>query len=667
MAVDIKFLIDGVDRGQPINADEFGFTIAEETSINARIVSFNNDLIFIGQAYEYLMGKLDNNGFCNLINVEVQYKCEGQFKQLVKGYFIISECLFLIDKCQVKTKLYDESFSTKINNNKNIPFSMLNALTKNLQPVTLPTIISGQFFNPANGVYDTDEIIGYSLFDVFKHLVSCMSDNLIDFASNLFQFNLTTSGDIYLVTNGEAIRSRVSGEVVVTFEKLFTAMHRKLNLCLVFEKQSNGRPLLRIEDAAYINQQNTTANLYDQPNINLSFDRDRLYSAVSFGASPMLEAEDCTGGSCTFTQTPFRGFREETFGFTGECNTSKVLDLNSSDIIFDTNVIEDVFRFNAEDRKLDTFIVQCYWYSSTQEYRATKFDPYFLDQSVYNGDFRNIEVSSNWIGGYPNSLFSFLNVPPIASTANMTAKSNFTTAGQPFFVVDDGAFTDFESYNGFPVPFNNIIYDFGNNFDGYVYTAPYLGTYLIGSYVVMSGIFLTGTKVSKLSIIHMNSADVVIQTYFTGNLLKNSFSLTIANLDINILMNAGDKIKINVYTILNGSAPPSNQAIQNQGVEDNILYTTQLVITGTPLLANNPPSELEAVNIEDVRAYLYSFERPLTMNEIQAILDNTSRPISFGRYDDPLRVIKGYIKKVDVKSIIEQEASFELKSNRILR
>jgi hypothetical protein len=297
MAVDIKFLIDGVDRGQPINADEFGFTIAEETSINARIVSFNNDLIFIGQAYEYLMGKLDNNGFCNLINVEVQYKCEGQFKQLVKGYFIISECLFLIDKCQVKTKLYDESFSTKINNNKNIPFSMLNALTKNLQPVTLPTIISGQFFNPANGVYDTDEIIGYSLFDVFKHLVSCMSDNLIDFASNLFQFNLTTSGDIYLVTNGEAIRSRVSGEVVVTFEKLFTAMHRKLNLCLVFEKQSNGRPLLRIEDAAYINQQNTSANLYDQPNINLSFDRDRLYSAVSFGASPMLEAE-------TFTAMP---------------------------------------------------------------------------------------------------------------------------------------------------------------------------------------------------------------------------------------------------------------------------------------------------------------------------------------------------------------------------
>jgi hypothetical protein len=55
------------------------------------------------------------------------------------------------------------------------------------------------------------------------------------------------------------------------------------------------------------------------------------------------------------------------------------------------------------------------------------------------------------------------------------------------------------------------------------------------------------------------------------------------------------------------------------------------------------------------------------MTEIEAILDNTSKPISFGMFDDPLRVIKGYIKKVDVKSIIEQEASFELKSNKILR
>jgi hypothetical protein len=667
MAVDIKFLIDGTDRGQPIDAENFSVNISEDKTINARIVSYDNDLTFVGGVYDYLFTKLDQSGFCNLIVVEVQYQCAGVWKRLTNGYIILSECNFKLDKCQVKTKLYDESFSTKINNNKGIPFSMLNALTKNLQPVTPPTIIDGKFFNPADGVYDADNIIGYQIFDVFKHLVSCMSDNLIDFASNLFEFDLNTDGDLYIVTNGEAIRSRLTGEVVVSFESLYSAMHKKLNLSMVFERQLNGRPLLRIEEAAYINQQNALVNLYDQPDIGLSFDKDRLYSAVTFGSSPMLEAEDCTGGTCSFTQTPFRGFREETFGFTGQCNTSKVLDLNSNDIVFDTNVIEDVFRFNAEDRNLDTFIVQCFWDESQNQYYAAQFDPYFLGQYVYNGGFRNINVSSNWINGYPNSLFSFLNVPPNAALANLSAFGAYPTPGQPFFVADDGAFSDFESYNGFPVPFANVQYDTNNNFDDFIYTAPFLGSYTIGSYVVMSSIFITGSKFSFISIIHMNSSNVVIQTYNGPQLQKQSIDLTIANLTINILMNAGDKIKVNVSTKIGTAGPPVNQAIQNQGIEDGILYTTQLIIDGIPLLANNPPSELEPVNIEDVRAYLYNFERPLTMTEIEQILDNTSRPIKFGQFDDPFRVIEGYINKIDIKSIIKQDASITLKSNKILR
>jgi hypothetical protein len=39
MAVDVKFLIDGADRGQPTNADDFGVTISENNEINMRIVS----------------------------------------------------------------------------------------------------------------------------------------------------------------------------------------------------------------------------------------------------------------------------------------------------------------------------------------------------------------------------------------------------------------------------------------------------------------------------------------------------------------------------------------------------------------------------------------------------------------------------------------------------
>jgi hypothetical protein len=89
--------------------------------------------------------------------------------------------------------------------------------------------------------------------------------------------------------------------------------------------------------------------------------------------------------------------------------------------------------------------------------------------------------------------------------------------------------------------------------------------------------------------------------------------------------------------------------------------------SGVPFNPLNPDEVLDPVNIDDVRAYLYKFDRPLTMGEIQAILDNTSKPIAFGRHDDPLRVIEGFIKNITIPSVIRQSASIELKSNRLLR
>jgi hypothetical protein len=544
---------------------------------------------------------------------------------------------------------------------------MLNAITKNLQPVVPPAIIRGQFFNPPTGVYDTNQVFGNTVYQVFQQLVTCMSDGLIDFASTYFEFDLSQDGEFLLVANGEAIRNRGAGEIVVSFEDLYTALHRKLNLCMIFEKQANGRPLIRIEQASFLTQQGASVNLYDQPDITLGFDKDRLYSAVTFGSSPMLEAENCTNGTCTFSQTPFRGFRDETFGFTGECNSSSILDLNSKEIVFDTNVIEDVFRFNSTERKLDTFIVQCNWIVAQNQYYAQQFDPYTLGQTVYNGDLRNINVSANWINGYPNSLYSFLNVPPSPALADLTALSNYNVPGLPFFVVDDGAFTDFIGYNGFPVPFTNEIFDVNNNFDGQTYTAPYLGTYTVSAYVILDGITATGSRDAFISIIHLNSQAQIINTYDGPVLTKANIDPIISFLSENILMNEGDLIRINVSCELNTSGPPLNQALIDQAVEGGILYGTSLQINAIPFQSNNPDEELQAVNIDDVRAYIYSFDRPLRMEEIEAILDNTSRPIKFGQFDDPLRVIEGYINKVDIKSIIKQDASIQLKSNKILR
>ena len=671
MAVDIKFLIDGADRGQPTNAEEFGVTVSDNTDINARIVSFDNDLLFVGGVYEYLFGKLDQQGFCNLINVEVQYQCAGLWKRLTSGYIILSECNFLLDRCQVKTKLYDNSFSTKINNNKGIPFSMSGALTKNLQPVVPPTPLTGLFFNPTNGSYGGGVITGVSLYDAFKHLVACMSDNLIDFASDYYFFDTATSVISFnLLTNGDAIIKNTPIETVVSFETLYLALKNKINLGMAFETQANGRPLLRIEPAAYFFESNPLVNLYDQPNIDLTFDKARLYQAVNFGSNPMLEKEACNDGntSCTFIQTPFRGFRDETFGFTGECNTSNILKLKTDEVVFDTNVIENTFRFSNETHKLNPFIVDCRWFASTQEYRANQFDPYVIGQTVYNGNFRNALVSSNFLQGFPNSLFSFLQNP--FDPATTVSQAEMSDSSQVYSI--GPAAPNFNVFFRFSDIIGNWLEFFTetdpyNLFDGESYSCPYVGIYTVDTQLIFDNFDPTSTVGRGFSIIitHLNSDGQVIEEFFqTPTFDPGSFNSAVTDYVKSFLCNQGDLIRVDARTLYQFAMvyPPTQRFLDTANI-DGIDYTSYFNVSGVPLL----PEELEAVNIDDVRAYLYKFDRPLRMEEIEDILDNTSKPIKFGRTDDPLRVIEGYIKNVNVKSIIKQDASIELKSNKILR
>ena len=162
MASELKFLIDNLDRGKPLNPEDFGITINEDETIGARIVSFDNELTFGGDVFGYLYAKLETSGYCELVRVEVQYLCEsnGVWERLVDGYIIATESNFLLDKCQVKTKVYDETFSTKINNNKSIPFSLRLTTSKNGTPITPPTIRRLDIFDPAMGTWYTNFTYG---------------------------------------------------------------------------------------------------------------------------------------------------------------------------------------------------------------------------------------------------------------------------------------------------------------------------------------------------------------------------------------------------------------------------------------------------------------------------------------------------------------------------
>jgi hypothetical protein len=220
-----------------------------------------------------------------------------------------------------------------------------------------------------------------------------MSDNFVDFESDYFrnQINEFGYGKTLMMTNGLAIRTPNQSPTQMTFDKLYEALNKKIRLGMVIQRQANGRPLLRIENYDYFQQLGESCNLYDQPNIKMAFDKSQLYAAVNFGSDPFLYPAECDGGNggCTFPQIAFRGFRDETFGILGECNTANVMDLKSGDVVFDTNIIDDCFRFNNDQYDLGMVLVDCNFFGPSNMIFADDQDPL-----GYGGDMSTMQATS---------------------------------------------------------------------------------------------------------------------------------------------------------------------------------------------------------------------------------------------------------------------------------
>jgi len=536
-----------------------------------------------------------------------------------------------------------------------------------LQPIVPPTVYYVNLFNPANNEYETSSNTGFiTIYDALKHLVGCMSDNLVGFESDFFgnQIDAFGYGTTLMVSNGRSIRTDDDIHTNLIFEQLYEALNKKIRLGMVIQRQANGLPLLRIENYEYFQQLNADVNLYNQPNIIFNYDTSQLFASVDFGSNPFLNDFECGDDTqrCSFIQTTFRGFREETFGVLGECNTSNTLDLATKDIIFDTNVIENVYRFASEDYDNDVILVDSDWFGFANPIYAAQGDPLGIGGHVYNAEYINEQVAENWIGGYPNSLYQYLQGFNPASTEFRAELEIDNDNDAQNWDINSTALSYFSIWNGMPIKYPNVIYDNGSNFNDGRYVVPFDGVYDFNCAIQKGTTFLPGNIQATYR--------AIISRYATDDttLIEQVAGPPMPFLTINSRPNipasatfvcvAGDIIRTDIVGI--------------STIGDNLTIPLRYLINDKKTFFEGigrpfGRSELVPVDPNDIRRLLYKFDRPLRMEEIENILDNTSRPIKFGQFDDPLRVIKGYINKLDIKSIIKQDASITLKSNKILR
>jgi hypothetical protein len=293
--------------------------------------------------------------------------------------------------------------------------------------------------------------------------------------------------------------------------------------------------------------------------------------------------------------------------------------------------------------------------------RARGYDPYGIGNSIYNGPFTNEYVSANWLSGFPNSLESFLQ-PFNPTTTVFLARATVDTQ---CWTVDDDQFYSYAAATATFLNYPNEITDAGNNFSGTTYVVPFTGIYTFNAKIQLDGLSLViGNKIGFASIKHYDAADAEIQTIDGPQITSLAINFSELTVTATIVCNAGDLVRTDASVKIVTPGPSATQCVLFQwtDIPSGTVYRTEFSGSGLPLT----PTTLEPVDINDVQTYLYKFNRPLTMAEINAITSETSKPILLGRKDDSLAVSPTYIKAINIESVMRKNAQFELRSNKLL-
>jgi hypothetical protein len=156
---------------------------------------------------------------------------------------------------------------------------------------------------------------------------------------------------------------------------------------------------------------------------------------------------------------------------------------------------------------------------------------------------------------------------------------------------------------------------------------------------------------------HFNSDDEIIQTFFGATVTQLYTSFSPCTITVSFVCNQGDIIRADMQAqVSNGTSVTISIANGFDGVD------SEMGISGVPF----EPSELQPYDPCDYKNYLYDFEAPLSMSQIQDMLNNPSAPIKFSRTPTINNGINGLCNQVSIDSIIRQNAKFTLRSSQKL-
>jgi hypothetical protein len=693
----IQFFINDVQYEDPLNWDEFTIRLARDRSLNAVLLSYDVNLILGGEAYTLLNNLRLTNQYCEPLTVLIKYHCgSGAWYNLVRGYIFITECRFDLSHCTVSTKIFDESFSSYIGNNRSVPFNTSADRSKELVPIPSVVPYGLTTFDPKTGIYDR-VVRGYKLFDVFDSCINFISNNKVKLISSFLSNVIPADGGDYnlFITSGASLRSTVIVPFTTTFIQLYEAIRSKFNLGIGFQL-IDGIPHILIERAEYFLDETVSTTIEEVDNVIAFFDQQQLFNRVQFGSQTYTSQFDSVvdNNYLSFPDIAFRGFQDETFYVIGECNIDNVLDCyNETNIVIDNNTIEDIVIYNNDSYDKAPVLIECF--GNVSPFSARQTDPLGLGQTVYNGDLTNDNTAANFIGAVPNSIYSsylgydvtlfpfrvereiFPSVPICDTNFNILFFTLDNTAGlvgtsEPGYLSNWNGILPIPSGNFFP--FTDVIVDTGGNylsFPEFSYVIPAPAKITFRSRITFLNDICYGpedpanqARVRQVLTVYDSARENVLLRLFSSTFVYVAYSPTPDLTETNftwpeLILPTGVQVCLdiegqktddeNLNIIMVANTFPGGSATKN-------FFEISAVV---PIEGG----ELKEFNPDDYKRNAYSFQQPISFQQVKSLIEGPFKQIKFSYGFQQLQTNKGFIDTVIISDFDKFNTEFTLISS----
>lgn len=685
-----RYYINSTLVDEAIGFDRFVTSIKRDRTLRGIVVTQDATLTFVGSGYELLYGYKQNEGFDYTADLLIQKTTDGgsTWNNWHEGKIFISDIEWDEKELKATSKIVDNGYYARINNNKSVGIPVYAEFSKNNVAITPCTEYDLELFEPASGTYYTitrpsggeKAFTAFKVHDVLRFMVEWMSDGEVSFESEALQdggefgyYALTTgrvieNGDPSIVYSPPISYPGVSLEQwqksldTITFQDALNNVAKRFNLWWSIVDTGGGL-VFKLEKEQYWRNNVNLLTCSTIDGLKCRTNSDLLYGKVSFG-----QGETDSSSYLSFPEEiEFIGFKDEELPVVGESNVAdNTLDLKTT-WISSSNVIEALLVNGLEvDRDFDSkkFIIQCEDDSGALKAMATNN----LDGSsvrYYNQSLTNAEISTRFIEAVPNSLAVYLGTETgyfvargegnltainISTAANFDAvigsnllfENDYDTGAYEVPVINVGVLSSQTSdpdtvYGGAIVQGNPV-----NTANSY-FTAP-----ASGRYAFTAGMVYLWTPHSSV-----RSATIKLKAWVTDNAGTYQYDIDIASMiaasgfnqiagTAYVNLASGERVYVQPYGIVTHTA----FSVNNSSIQffSGRFFACTSVGTGGGVYQTYDPTAIPIYN--------YEFDYPVVEDDFNSIRSAVAGKITFKRDEGMQR--SGWIDSMKYNHLTNQ-------------